>query len=127
MPDLNELRIVHLACVSLSLFGFLWRGGLMWRQSPWLQHRLARTLPHLIDTLLLVSGVWMAALHGWLSQPPAWLLSKLAALVLYIVLGTVALKRGRSKAVRGTALVAALMLFGYMVAVARTRSPFVFL
>jgi uncharacterized membrane protein SirB2 len=56
-----------------------------------------------------------------------WLTAKVVALVAYIVLGAVALKYGRTKAVRSVALVAAILTFAYIVAVAVTRNPLFFL
>jgi uncharacterized membrane protein SirB2 len=52
-----------------------------------------------------------------------WLTAKVLALVVYILLGSVALKRGKSLAIRATAYVAALLVFGYIVAVALTKNP----
>ena len=60
----------------------------------------------------------------WSRQYPfvqAWLTAKVLALVVYIVLGTVALKRGKTRGVRAFALLAALATFAYIVAVALTR------
>jgi uncharacterized membrane protein SirB2 len=57
--------------------------------------------------------------HGWLT-------AKLFALIAYIVLGTLALKRGKTKAQRVTAWIAALLVFGYMLAVARAHDPLPF-
>lgn len=120
---MSVLLAVHLACVATSLAGFVLRGWWMWRASPWLSRRPTRVLPHLVDSVLLVSGIaltWRSAQLPW-QQP--WLAAKLAALLLYIVLGSVALKRGRSRRQRGMALVAALLVFAYMVGAALRRSP----
>ena len=59
-------------------------------------------------------------MHGWLT-------AKFFALILYIVLGTIALKRGKTRGQRIAAWIAALLVFGYMVAVAVTHDPFPFL
>jgi len=48
-----------------------------------------------------------------------------AGLAAYIVLGTVALKRGRTKGMRTAAFIGALACFAYIVAVAVTRNPLV--
>jgi len=66
----------------------------------------------------------------WSGQYPfmqPWLTAKVLALVVYILLGTVALKRGRTKATRTTALVAALAVFAYIVSVALSRQVMPFL
>ena len=89
--------------------------------SPMLQQRWVRVVPHVVDTLLLTSAL---VLVFWSAQYPfvqTWLTAKVLALVAYIVLGTIALKRGKSKGVRSFALLAALATFAYIVAVAQTR------
>jgi uncharacterized membrane protein SirB2 len=54
----------------------------------------------------------------------SWLTAKVLALLLYILLGTVAIRHGRTRRVRIVAWILALVVFGYMVAVARTRFAF---
>lgn len=90
--------------------------------SPLLQARLTRVLPHVVDTLLLGTGVALALLSAQYPFVQSWLTAKIVALVIYIGLGMVALKRGRTKAVRLAALAGALLTFGYIVGVALTRS-----
>ena len=125
--DYYLLKHVHMSCAALSGSFFLVRGLWMLAASPLLQRRWVKTLPHLIDSLLLASAVALAIVSHQYPGPMPWLTAKLVALVLYIVLGTVALKRGRSLAVRATAYVAALATFGYIVTVAVTKNPFFFL
>ena len=80
-------------------------------------------LPHAVDTVLLLSALGLA----WLSQQwpfaQAWLTAKVLALVLYIVLGTLALKRARTLGARITAFVAAFAVYLYIVGAAISRSP----
>lgn len=117
------LKHLHVTCVVLSGAGFLLRGILMWRESPLLQRRWMRILPHVNDSLLLVAAI---ALAIQLRQYPLvndWLTAKVAGLVIYIVLGSVALKRGRTRHQRGLALAAAMAAFFYVVSVALTRNP----
>jgi uncharacterized membrane protein SirB2 len=93
----------------------------MMNGSAMLQRRWVRIVPHIIDTLLLASALTLAV---WSAQYPFeqnWLTAKLIALFAYIGLGTVALKRGKSKAVRIAAFIAALAVFVYIVMVAVTR------
>ena len=99
----------------------------MMRGSPMLARRWVRIAPHLIDTLLLLSGVTLVVHYRIYPTEQAWLAAKLLALVVYIVVGSIALKRGKTRAVRVTAFFAALIVFAYMLAVANTRlaMPFV--
>ncbi len=117
------LKHLHMTCAALSGALFLLRGLWMLQDSPRLGQRWVRTLPHLIDTVLLASAVTLAVWSAQypLSQP--WLTAKVGALLLYIVLGSVALKRGRSKGIRAAAFLAALATFAYIVSVALSKNP----
>lgn len=118
------LKALHVGCVALSFTGYLVRGIWMLRGSPRLQARWVRVVPYCriyIDTLLLVSAI---ALTIRLQQYPFvhdWLTAKVLALVAYIVLGAVGLKYGRTRKIRIAAWAAALLAFGYIVAVALTH------
>lgn len=120
------LRHLHFTCVILSGLGFFIRGVWMWRQSPRLQHRLARVLPHIIDTVLLSSGLTLAV---WSSQYPFfqnWLTAKFFALLAYILCGTLALKQGRTPAIRRRFFVLALLAYSYLLGAGLQRSPWSF-
>ena len=117
------LRHLHITCVALSGLGFALRGLLMLRQSPALRHPVARIAPHIIDTVLLASALGMLALTTWQLALMPWLATKIVLLLVYIVLGTIALKRGRTLRIRAIAYVAALAVFGHIVATALTRNP----
>jgi uncharacterized membrane protein SirB2 len=115
------IKHLHMTCAALSGTFFSIRGIWMLLESPQLQQRWVKIAPHIIDTVLLASALTMAV---WSSQYPFaqnWLTAKLLALVAYILLGTIALKRGKTKSVRATAFVAALAVFAYIVKVAITR------
>jgi uncharacterized membrane protein SirB2 len=121
------LKQLHLATIAITLVLFVLRGLWMMADSPRLQARWVRIAPHVNDTLLLASGIGLAAIMQQYPLVHGWLTAKVLALLAYIVLGTVALKRGRSKGQRVAAWVAALVVFAYMVAVARAHAPFPFL
>jgi uncharacterized membrane protein SirB2 len=105
-----------------TIGGFILRGLWMIVESPLLDARAARTLPHVVDTLFLATGVAMLfdLSMNPLNQP--WLLAKFAGLIAYIVLGTIALRRGRSKRARVTAFAAAVVVFAWISGVARSKS-----
>ncbi|MEX2240908.1 MAG: SirB2 family protein [Burkholderiales bacterium] len=115
------IRTLHIACAAISITGFAARGALMLAGSPLLNHRFVRIAPHVVDTLLLASAVWLA---WFLSQLPfvhGWITAKIFALLAYIVLGMFALRRGSTRRARAAAFAAALASAGYIVAVALTR------
>ena len=113
----------HVGCAAASLAGFLVRGVLMLRGSPLLEARFVRVAPHVVDTLLLASALWLAWHVGQYPFVHGWVTAKVLALLAYIVLGSMALRRGRTKAVRAAALAGALVAAGYIVSVAITRDP----
>lgn len=120
------IKNVHVTTAALSLLGFLVRGMLMLLDSPLLNARVVRTLPHVVDTVLLLSAV---ALTLNLQQYPfaqGWLTAKVIGLVVYIILGAMGLRYGRSKRVRVLAFIGALLIFSYIVGVALTRNPLLF-
>ncbi|MEJ2060032.1 MAG: SirB2 family protein [Gammaproteobacteria bacterium] len=113
---------VHVLTVTLSISGFVLRLYWMWRESPWLHARWVRIAPHVNDTLLLLSGISLAAVTQLYPWQQSWLLTKLVALIVYILLGMVALRLGLTRAVRLMAGIGAIAVFVYIVAVAKTRS-----
>lgn len=122
-PDYLTLKQLHIACAAASGGLFVLRGVLMLARPAALQARWARIIPHLVDTVLLAAALgmlWLARLNP--AEAP-WLLAKIAALVLYIGLGTVALKRGRTRGMRLAAWLLALAVFAYIVAVAIGKNP----
>jgi uncharacterized membrane protein SirB2 len=121
--DYLTLKHFHMSCAAASGSLFLLRGAWMLRDSPRLHDRWVRIAPHIIDTLLLASAITLAVWSGQYPGVQGWLTAKVSALIVYIVLGTIALKRGRTKMVRFSAFVGALAVFGYIVAVALTKQP----
>lgn len=119
--DYLAVKHLHMGCAALSGSLFLVRGVWMLRASPMLQQRWVRIAPHIIDTALLASALVLVFWSGQYPFAQPWLGAKVCALILYIVLGTVALKRGRTPRVRALAFGAALLTFLYIVAVAVTR------
>lgn len=110
---------LHLATVAVSWALFFVRGLWMIADSPRLAARWVRVVPHVNDTILLAAAIYLATFHGF--QP--WIVAKLAALAAYILIGTVAIRRGPTKPARIAAWVVAQLVFLYIVAVAVTKNP----
>ncbi len=119
----QAIKLIHIGTALLTVGGFLLRGFWMLRSSPLLEQKAARILPHIIDTLFLLSGVVLVVQLGGNVMIQPWMLVKVAALVAYIILGTIALRRGKTLQIRATAFVAALAVFAYAYGVAIARSP----
>ncbi len=117
------LKMIHVTCVVLSYLLFTVRGVWMTQSSDLLQRRWVRIIPHVIDTVLLTSAIGLAVtLHQSPMKDP-WLGAKIAGLVLYIGFGMIALKHGKTRKIKVSALIAAHIVFFYIVLVALTKSP----
>ena len=121
------LKHLHLTTVVLSFTLFTLRGIAMLVDSPWLRRRWARIIPHSIDTVLLGSALGlMLTIHQY-PFVHGWLTAKVLGLIVYIILGSIALRYGATKPIRASAWIAALATFGYIVSVALTHTPLGFL
>jgi uncharacterized membrane protein SirB2 len=121
--DYWMLKIIHISCVAITGALFLGRGLLMLAESPLRKASVLRIAPHINDTLLLASALWLAAKSNQYPFVDAWLTAKLLALVAYIGIGMIALSYGRTRRTRLAAWVVALLVLAYIVAAALTRSP----
>lgn len=117
------IKHIHLSCVALSISFFITRGIWMLRESPKLQQRWVKIAPHIIDTLLLGSALTLAWMSNQWPFVQPWLTAKVLGLIAYILLGTIALKRGKTRQIRLTAWLMALLCITYVVAVAISKSP----
>jgi uncharacterized membrane protein SirB2 len=117
------LKIIHISFAILSIAGFALRGFWMFRESTNLDRTAVRVAPHVIDTVFLITGIWLVVLLQLNLTEQSWLIAKFVALVLYIVLGAIALRRGRTMQIRTAAFTAALMTYLYIVGVALYKSP----
>ena len=121
--DYGVLKAIHQSAVAISLAGFFARGLGMLADAGWLRHRVTKTLPHVVDTVLIVSAIGLAWMLRLSPTSTPWLAAKIVGLLAYIGLGMVALRFGRTKTGRASAWIAALVTFGYIVSVALTKDP----
>lgn len=122
-----SIKHLHILCAILSISGFLLQGVWMMRRSPLLDHRVTRTLPHVIDTVFLGSAIALATMSGQYPFVAPWVTAKVVALVVYILLGATALRWGGSMRIRELALFAAVFTFSWIVSVALSKDPAGFL
>lgn len=121
--DYATLKLIHQSAVTISFAGFFARGVGMLRDAPWVRHRVAKTLPHLVDTVLIVSAIWLAWMLRLTPSNAPWIAAKIAGLLVYIAVGMVALRFGRTKPVRAAAWIGAMLVFAWIVSVAITKDP----
>lgn len=121
-----QVKQAHVALVGVSAVLFVARGaGVLARGRPgrWVMAPLVRRASVAIDTALFAAGVALWSMLRLHPLADAWLGAKLGWLVLYIVLGSMALKRARTPAARAAFFVAALAVLGTLVTVPLTRHP----
>lgn len=117
------LKTLHMTLAALTFASFTLRGIGMLRDAPWRRQRWVRVMPHIVDTLLFATGIaLMIAIRQYPGEVP-WITAKLTAVLVYIGLGMIALRFGPDRRVRAAAWLAALVVFGYIYAVAVTREP----
>jgi len=121
--DYAAIKLVHQAAVVLSVAGFVVRGAAAFAGAAWVSGRAAKTLPHLVDTVLLLSALALAWMLRLTPGNAPWLLAKIAGLLVYIGLGVLALRPGRTRPVRLAAWLLALLTVGWIVSVALTKDP----
>lgn len=114
------IKNLHVTAVGLSILFFVIRAYWSITGSAMLQRRVVRIVPHIVDSVLLICGVILAAMIGP-NQP--WILTKVVLLVFYIGVGTIAIKRGRTSTTRLVAALTAIAIFVYIVGVAIRHDP----
>ena len=92
----SQIKILHIACVGCSGVLFTIRGVLMWTESRWTNAPTLRWLSYAIDTLLLGSAVTLVGILHQFVVVSSWLAAKLLLLVVYILLGILALRMGKT-------------------------------
>jgi uncharacterized membrane protein SirB2 len=123
----NILITLHLTSVVLTISLFTLRYWWRWSNNPRFQARWVRVLPHIVDSVLLLSGVGLIALTSYLpfTVKGAWLTEKLFGVIIYIVLGFIALGRHRPRGqqVGFIAFMLGLVVLYIIIKLAATKVP----
>lgn len=125
--DYLALKFTHQLLAIISVSGFMLRWAGRMRHALWAQTRIARTLPHVIDTLFLASGLALAWQLSLLSTLPGWLVAKLVGMVVYILLGAIAMRSTPRRMRSLIFFTAAIACFLWVVTTAIYKSPLGFL
>ncbi|MDV7021222.1 invasion regulator SirB2 [Atlantibacter subterranea] len=126
MATYFALKHVHILTAFLSVSLFILRYWWQYRGSAMSTKRWVRIVPHVNDTLLLVSGVALVMITHFYPFTPqgAWLTEKLFGVIIYIVLGFIALgRRPRSQQVRWIAFLLGLVVIYIVIKLATTKIP----
>ncbi len=119
-----QIRTVHIVAVIASGLLFLLRGGAVQLGAQWAMAAPLRYLSYSIDTVLLTAALMLVTILHQYPFVHGWLTAKVVLLVVYVVLGSLALKRGRTPAVRTACWIAALLVYLFIISIARAHSPF---
>ena len=122
-----EIKWVHVAAVYTSGGLFLLRGFALQMGAGWPMVAPLRYLSYSIDIVLLTAAFMLFTILPGAVFANGWLYTKLALLIVYIVLGSLALKRGSTRGRRTVFYMTALVVYAYMIGVARTHHPLGFL
>jgi uncharacterized membrane protein SirB2 len=118
-----QIKAVHIAAVIASGSLFLVRGAAVQFNATWAMAAPLRYLSYTIDTVLLTAALMLATILHQYPFVNGWLTAKVLLLVGYVVLGSFALKRGRTPAVRAICWIAALLVYLFIVSIARAHHP----
>jgi uncharacterized membrane protein SirB2 len=114
---------VHIAAVIASGSLFALRGAGTLAGASWPMWAPLRHLSYTIDTVLLTAALMLVTILHQYPFVQAWLTVKVLLLVVYILLGSLALRRGRTQSQRAWCLAAALLVYLFIVSVARAHHP----
>ncbi|HCH02280.1 MAG TPA: invasion protein [Vibrio sp.] len=121
----TSMKHVHLLAIALSVLFLTVRYILMMMDSPLLQKKFFKVTPHIVDTVLLLSGISLIFITGFMpfTAAGAWLTEKISCVLVYIALGFVALKLGKNKVIRSVAFFGALGWLYWAAHLAMTKVP----
>lgn len=119
---MGTMKTIHVSFAALSFIGFFVRGIWMLKDSPLLMQRWVKITPQLVDTVLLASAIALAVQMRLSPFEQPWLMAKIVALLVYIGVGLVALRFGRTRRIRTVAWLLGMVIFSYIAAVAVSKS-----
>ena len=119
----STIKTIHIISIILSYILFSLRGKWMIQGSPLLKQRWVKILPHVIDTILLASAITLVTMIQQYPGFSMWLSAKIGGLLLYIFLGMIALRFGKTQKIRIYSWILAQIVFFYIVLVALTKNP----
>lgn len=118
-----EIRLTHIVAVLASGGLFMIRGLALNLGGRWAMAAQLRYASYTIDTVLLTAALMLATILHQYPFVHSWLTAKVLMLVAYVALGTFALKRGRTRATRWSCYIAALVVYAFIITVARAHHP----
>ncbi len=117
------IKLIHVTSIILSYILFSLRGIWMIQGSPLLKMKWVKFLPHVIDTILLTSAILLVSMIQKYPGFNIWISAKIGGLLLYILLGMIALRLGKTQKIKTISWILAQIVFFYIVLVALTKNP----
>lgn len=118
-----QIKLVHIAAALTSGLLFFLRGAALHAGQAWAMAASLRYLTYTVDTVLLTAALMLATVLHQYPFVQGWLTTKVLLLIVYIFLGTYALKRGSTRGIRMVCWLAALLVYAFMISVARAHHP----
>ena len=118
-----EVRLAHMIFAGGSIGLFVLRGAFTVLAAKPLKQRVWKVLPHIVDTLLLAMGVWLAVMLRLNPFHVTWLGVKILCVIGYIALGVLAFRIGRPRWLSLGLFVAAIVMFAFIVSIAVLQDP----
>lgn len=118
-----SVKHLHILFAGLTIALFILRGIFTVVAAQPLKHRLWKVLPHVVDTVLLSLGVWLAFILQLNPLHVTWLGVKLLCVIAYIVLGVLAFRIKRPYWLRLALFVVAIAMFAFIVSIAVLHDP----
>lgn len=117
------LKTLHLVLIFSSLASFIGRVMLLQFKPEALQSKLSRIAPHVLNTLLIISGVALILTGGWLEGDFGWIISKFILLLAYVAFGVMCMHNVGVK--RWAFFAGALLCFVFIFVIAITKHGFI--
>lgn len=118
---MSTIKILHTIFALVSISGFIYRGLLKLNQSDTLQKKWLKISPHIIDTLLLSSAIYLVFASQQYPDGFNWVTAKICALLLYILFGLFTLRISKTRGGVIVSFILAILTFTYIVSVALTK------
>lgn len=118
-----QIKHFHIAVALLSGAIFAIRGAFLLGGARWPQALPVKWLSYAVDTALLTAALMLLTILPWAMFANGWLLVKVGLVVVYVLLGVFALRRGRTRRTRAACYLAALLVFGAVYSIARVHHP----
>jgi uncharacterized membrane protein SirB2 len=126
MDTLQAVIHLHVTAVVISLALFSFRFALKYKGSKILEKKWLKITPHVVDTILLGSAIWLLTLSS-MTQVDGWVASKVIGVIMYILSGFFALKWAKTNRSRIIGFVCAVIWIMLTASVGFSKQPFSFL